>query len=100
MSKDFKRNRLAQLNWLAYLCPEGRLIRSLGTPDGLRALGEFVRDAAAAMNSSLITLFVLFGKHSICGTVFRATAALAVSKTLGGLSCGRNRIGNNPRRGK
>jgi hypothetical protein len=84
MSTNRKRNRWKELA-AAYRCNEDYLIRSLGTPDGLRALGEFVRNTAAALSFFLITTVILFDKHSFAGTMLRITGVLALNRVLAGL---------------
>jgi hypothetical protein len=84
MSKNRKRNRSGELA-STHRCHENYLIRSLGTPDGLRALGELVRNTAAAFSLFLITTFILFNKHSFAGTMLRITGALALNRALVGV---------------
>jgi hypothetical protein len=63
------------------------LIRSLGTPEGLRAFSEGIRDIATALNSLLMTTFVLFSKCSPGETILRITIFLALSKIVIGQEC-------------
>lgn len=76
MLKDFKKNRSR----------EDPLAARLGTPDGLLALGEFIRNIAVAFSLLLLTGFILFNKEPVAQTMLRVIAALALNKAL--------RIGN------
>jgi hypothetical protein len=69
-SGHFTRGHLRHLDYL---------VRNLGTPDGMRALGEFIRNVAA---SSLLLWFVFSDPHPFPEHVFRATLALALSKAI------------------
>lgn len=77
---------------MPYRRHEAYLIRSLGTPDGLRALGEFVRSTAFALSLFLITALMLFRKHSFAGTMLRVAVVLALNKVLGAELVERERL--------
>lgn len=81
MSKKHKRNRSGTS---AHRCHKDYLIRSLGTPDGLRAFGEFVRNAATALSLFRITTFILFHDHSFAATMLRVAELLALTRALVG----------------
>lgn len=84
MLKKRKRNRWAELA-SACRCHEEFLIQSLGTPDGLRALGEFVRNTATALSLLLVTTFILFDEHSLAGTMLRVAGVLVLNRALASL---------------
>lgn len=73
MRKDLKVGSKCPLgNYRAYL------VRSLGTPDGLRAFAECIRSVAAFV----ICLLILSGKHPLPETIVRSVAAVCISKDL------------------
>ena len=51
----------------------------------MRALGEFVRNTAAALSLFLITAFSLFSKHSFAGAMLGVAVLLALNRALAGL---------------
>jgi hypothetical protein len=55
------------------------LVRSLGTPDGLRAAAEFIRSASALC---IMWWLVLSGERPFPETIIRIIAAVAISKAL------------------
>jgi hypothetical protein len=77
MSNQSKRNRRRvspqmQHSYLNYL------VRTLGTPDGLRALSELIRDVAFAC--AILLLFL--SNHPFGETCLRTAAAVALSKVV------------------
>lgn len=54
------------------------LVQTLGTPDGLRAVGELIRDVAFGC----VILLLFLSNHSFGETCLRAAAALALSKAV------------------
>lgn len=77
MSNHSKRNcrpespRMQQ-SWRNYL------VRSIGTPDGLRALSELIRNMVLAV----AILFLFLSNHPFGETCLRIAAALALSKAV------------------
>jgi hypothetical protein len=75
MRKNSKENRRREL-WRTCQNHCDYLVRSLGTPDGLRAVAEFIRSAALCITCWLI----LSGEHPMTETIIRTIAAVAISK--------------------
>lgn len=77
MSMISKRNR-GRESPRTYHSYRDYLVRSLGTPDGLRALSELVGNAV--FGGAII--FVLLSEHPFRETFLRIAAALALSRAV------------------
>jgi hypothetical protein len=70
MSKNSKRNRSQkQPSYHSHRSYQSYLIQSLGTPDGVHALGEFIRNTTTALILALATLFILFMQATPCRNI-------------------------------
>ena len=77
MSNQSKRNR-GRVSPRMQHCYRNDLIQTHGTPDGLRALGELIRDVAF----SSVILLLFLSNHPFGETCLRTAAALALSKAV------------------
>jgi hypothetical protein len=77
MSKQSKRNRRRVSPRMQHSY-RNYLVQTLGTPDGLRALSELIRDVTFA--GAILLLFL--SNHPFGETCLRTAAALALSKAV------------------
>ena len=77
MSNHFKRNRRRESPRMQHSC-RNYLVQSIGTPDGVRALSELIRNVVFA--GAILLLFL--SNQPFGETCLRIAAALALSKSV------------------